>query len=192
MLHNHRVPSRRTGRRGVAAFELLLLLPILLLLLAGMVGVADLLIAEQRLDEAAARAGRVAAMGGSREQVEEAIVAVLGPDRAQHATISITPVPGATGSSDELPLVKDEQKNYAISPHDNSGLAGYDDPNYPGVTTPDRKCRHLELVEVRIEIDLRHAAATSLVPLSRDEKLVGRTVVNRHTAAPATSWSVGR
>ena len=64
------MPSLNTtapkSRRGIAALELLLITPVFLLLITGLVGFADLLIAEQKMDEAS---GRVADRldGGVRE-----------------------------------------------------------------------------------------------------------------------------
>lgn len=83
-------PERRNARRGFAAVEMLLITPVFLAALFGMIGIADLLIAEQRLAEASSRGARRAAVGGTREQVEEAVRAVLGDARFQHVTIRIS------------------------------------------------------------------------------------------------------
>jgi Flp pilus assembly protein TadG len=90
-------PDRRTRRRGVYTIELLLALPFFLALLIGMVGLADLLVAEQLLAEASGRAARAAALGGSEEQIHEAVRAVLGPNRAERATIRVGAPNGQSG-----------------------------------------------------------------------------------------------
>lgn len=130
--------SDRRSRRGVASFEAIFVLPIFLALVLGMAGIADLLITEQLIGEASARAARTAALGGTEEQVKESIRAVLGPDRADHAKIHVGAANGEPG------------------------------PVPPG-----------GLIEVRIEIECRHATTTGLAPVSGDEPLVGRTVMQR-------------
>jgi TadE-like protein len=90
------VPRRR-ARRGAAAFETLLVLPLFLALLLGMVGIADLLITEQLLAEASCRGARAAALGGSPEQVRECVRAVLGDDRGRRAKIHVGAADGEPG-----------------------------------------------------------------------------------------------
>jgi hypothetical protein len=94
--------GRSRSRRAAASFETLLTLPLLLLAAAALVGLADLLVAEQLVSEASARAARVAALGGDETEIRQAVVAVLGPTRGSRAQISISnleetpspPVPG--------------------------------------------------------------------------------------------------
>ncbi len=92
-------PNQRPGRfrRGVAAVEALLAIPLFLVVVLGAVGVGDLIISEQLLAEASARAARTAALGGTEDQVRQCVQIVLGEDRAQHATISIGPADGGDG-----------------------------------------------------------------------------------------------
>lgn len=85
--------DRRT-RRGSIAVETLLVLPLLLLVVLGMVGLADLIISEQMLAEAGGRAARAAALGKSEEEIAAAARSVLGDERAANATISVRPVGG--------------------------------------------------------------------------------------------------
>ena len=125
-------------RRGVISFELLLFIPLVMAMLLGMAGVADLIISEQLIGEASGRAARTAALGGTEEQINESIQAVLGADRAGHAKIYIGAANGEPG------------------------------PVPPG-----------GLIEVRIEIESRHATSTGLAPVSGDEPLIGRTVMQR-------------
>jgi hypothetical protein len=133
------------------AVETLLVLPLFLALVVGMVGVADLLVAEQLLGEASGRAARTAALGGSEEQVRESIRAVLGPERAAHAKIYVGPAAGQP-----------------------KGNKGNGEPGHK-----DRPVAPGEMIEVRIEIAARHATATGLAPVGGDEPLVGRTVMQR-------------
>jgi Flp pilus assembly protein TadG len=69
------------------AAELFFVLPLLLILTLGMVGLADLLIAEQLVTEASGRGARVIALGGTEDQAKDAIQAVIGPDRTDKANI---------------------------------------------------------------------------------------------------------
>lgn len=88
-------PSRsRPARRGSVATETLLVLPLLLLVVLGMVGLADLIISEQLLAEAGGRAARAAALGKSDEEIAAAARSVLGDERAANATICVRPVNG--------------------------------------------------------------------------------------------------
>jgi Flp pilus assembly protein TadG len=97
MFAPRRRPPERKTRRGVATVELLLILPVFLALALGLVGMADLLVTEQLLAEASGRAARAAALGGSEEQVKDAVRSVLGPDRAERATIRVGPASGGPG-----------------------------------------------------------------------------------------------
>ena len=76
---------------------MLLALPVFLVLVFGMVGLADLLVAEQLLAEASGRAARAAALGGSEEQVKDAVRSILGPARTDRATIRVGPANGGSG-----------------------------------------------------------------------------------------------
>jgi len=89
-----RTSRERNARRGSIATETLLVLPLLLLVVLGMVGLADLIISEQMLAEAGGRAARAAALGKSPEEISAAARSVLGDERAANATISVRPVGG--------------------------------------------------------------------------------------------------
>ena len=141
---------KQSVRRGAVAFESLLILPLFLLVVVAAVGVADLVVTEQLVDEASGRAARTAALGGSEEQVKESVRAVLGAERAKHVTIHVGPV-----------------RRSAPSEHDTVGSTGRDAVPPGG------------LIEVRIEIEARHATTTRLAPVSGTELLVGRTVMQR-------------
>lgn len=69
------------------AFEALLVIPAVLLVLTTAVEFGMLVAAEQRLAEASARAARVRALGGTEEQMGEAVRQVLGQKRYCAATI---------------------------------------------------------------------------------------------------------
>lgn len=100
MLARCQTSRKSPARRGSATMELLLLTPIFMLTATGMIGLADLCITDQLIFDAACRGGRTAALGGSQEQVEESIRALLGPERTRHATITVGP---ADGSTDPVP-----------------------------------------------------------------------------------------
>lgn len=161
MLRHRLLVRLSTRRRGVVATELLLTLPLIVLLGVFLVGLADLVVAEQKLDEASGRAGRIIAMGGSEQDVRMMLNAFLGPERAQHAQVTITPL-----NRPELSFATD---SFAME---------IDATNFTDAPAANNK--HRELIEVRIELDVRRATVTTLVPLGRDEKLIGRTVVLRH------------
>jgi len=90
-------PDKRKPRRGFVTVELLLALPVVLAIFFGMVGMADLVITEQLLAEASGKAARAAALGGSEEQVKEAVRSVLGPARTDRATIRVGSANGGSG-----------------------------------------------------------------------------------------------
>lgn len=142
----------RTARRGSVSFEALLVLPLLLLVVFGGVGLSDLLVTEQVIDEASAKAARTAALGGSAERVRQTARAALGPKRAEHAEITVRVI----------------RADKADEPRDDSDSdRGYDDYRpAPG-----------DLLEVRVTIPARYATATALAPVKGETKLVGRSVI---------------
>lgn len=83
-----RGPAQR--RRGVLAFELLLILPLLLLLILAMVQFSLTLHARQQLVAASREGCRVAALGGDQEAIENTIKRVLGNGRLADAEIDVT------------------------------------------------------------------------------------------------------
>src|SRR4051794_32436682 len=135
MFARRRNPSDRS-RRGAVSVEALFAVALVMTVVLGAVGVADLLIAEQSLAEASGRAARVAALGGTEGEIAAAAAAVLGPARAGHAKITVgTPAGSGTAAA-----------------------AG-------------------GMVEVRVEVEARHATLTPFAPVSGGEKLLGRTVM---------------
>lgn len=130
------VRRRPKSRRGSTAVETLLILPLLLAVAAALVGLGDLLVAEQLVGEASVRAARVAALGGDETEVRQVVATVLGPARASRAQVYIGSPNGPTS------------------------------PVAPG-----------QPLEVRIEITVRDATMTWLVPASPNEVLVGRAVM---------------
>lgn len=80
---------RRT-RRGSMSVELLFVLPILLAVLLGTVEFALWLSAQQQVVLASREGGRVAATGGSLDQVNEAVHLTLGDARFANATVQAT------------------------------------------------------------------------------------------------------
>jgi Flp pilus assembly protein TadG len=81
--------TRADRRRGTLSVEALFVLPLFLLVVLGAVGIADLVVSEQLVDEAAGRAARAAALGGSPEEVSAAVRAVLGEARANQTTVTV-------------------------------------------------------------------------------------------------------
>jgi len=170
--------TTRARRRGIAAIELLLITPVFLLVLAGMIGFADLIIAEQKMDQASGRVARIASMGGSEDQMREALVAVLGPERAKHAKIKIRVIkPQHTdahaGDQHDGP---DEHGQHAERLGNDDEPGDNDNDN---THAPRAACGHLELIEVCVELDVSRATVTKLVPVCRTETIIGRTVVQR-------------
>lgn len=146
------LPSKRAARRGSVSFEALLVLPLLLMVVCGGVGLADLLVSEQMIDEASAKAARTAALGGSAERVRQTARAALGPKRAEHAEITVRVIRAEKA---------DERRD---DPEQDRG--GDDYHPAPG-----------DLLEVRVTIPARHATATALAPIKGGKELVGRSVI---------------
>jgi hypothetical protein len=84
-------------RRGILAIELLFALPLLMALLLAMVQFSVLISAQQQVTAAAREAARVAALGGSPQDVRTTVDRFLGPCRAAvSATFTTTsgdPIP---------------------------------------------------------------------------------------------------
>ncbi len=154
-----RLRACRVKRRvGAVAFEALFVLPLFSMIVVGTVGLGDLLVAEQLLSEASARGARTAALGGTDEQIRDAVRAVLGPQRAERANIFIFPVsdPPAGNNSEGLPKDSDGRPN--------------------GTADEKWHCRPGELIEVRVQLEAQYATATQFCPVGSHELLVGRAV----------------
>ena len=102
----------RLRRKGSAAVELLLVLPLLLLLLLAMVQFGLLMAAQQQLQLASREGARVAALGGSKTDVEDAARNVLGKGVLAQATIvsvltdsNDQPLPSGAAVSVEVTLL---------------------------------------------------------------------------------------
>jgi Flp pilus assembly protein TadG len=88
MLDHHRTTTRRHHRRrGSLTAELLFVLPILLVFLLGTVEYSMLFLAEQQLMVASREGARVAALGGTSTDVEQAARQVLGTGSLGQATV---------------------------------------------------------------------------------------------------------
>lgn len=70
-------PRDGSRRRASLTVELLLLAPVLLMVVAGAVQLSLLVVVSQKLDAASAAGARVAAQGGDREAVREAVSEAL-------------------------------------------------------------------------------------------------------------------
>src|SRR3954452_603182 len=76
----------RTRRRGQVALELLLVLPVLLAVLLGTVEFSLWLTAQQQVNMAAREGARVAATGGTPDEINQAVRRALGA-RFDRATV---------------------------------------------------------------------------------------------------------
>jgi Flp pilus assembly protein TadG len=82
------------GRRGHLAFELLLVLPLLLAFVMGVVEFSMMLTVRQQLLAASREAARAAAQGADDQEVQDTVKRSLGSGRvAQAAQVSIRHVP---------------------------------------------------------------------------------------------------
>src|SRR5947208_3221112 len=79
---------KRALRRGGSAIELLFALPVLLVVLFGTVEFAMVLIARQQLLAASREGARVAAQGGTADEVEDAVRTFLGQGSLSQATVA--------------------------------------------------------------------------------------------------------
>jgi Flp pilus assembly protein TadG len=75
-------------RRGSLAIEMLIVLPVLLAIMLGMVEFSMLLVSRQELLTASREGARVAAIGGSQDDVEAAVRQFLGTGSLSQATIT--------------------------------------------------------------------------------------------------------
>ena len=82
--------ARGRPRRGILAFELLLVLPILLIVVLAAVQFSLTLYARQQLVAASREGCRVAALGGNLTEVESTIRRTLGNGRLADADIELT------------------------------------------------------------------------------------------------------
>lgn len=87
---------KRQPRRGILTFELLLILPILLIVLLAAVQFSLTLHARQQLVAASREGCRVAALGGSLDEVERTVRRTLGTGRLADAEIDLTDESGKT------------------------------------------------------------------------------------------------
>jgi Flp pilus assembly protein TadG len=144
--------------------EALFVLPIFSLITIGLVGISDLLVAEQLLSEASARGARTAALGGTEEQIRDAVNAVLGPVRSQYATITVTSL---NNSGDT-----DHHNNKHYTPGATPDAAPVP-PGSPG----GWKCRPGQLIQVCVQLDVQHATCTHFCPVCGCEQLSGCSVI---------------
>ena len=84
-------PRPRRRRPASLALELLLILPLLIALIAGMVEFSLILTARTTLQGAAVAGARVAALGGDQMAVEAAVRNVLGTGTLSQADITVNP-----------------------------------------------------------------------------------------------------
>lgn len=156
-------PKRSPRRRGSAPVELLIVLPVFLLILFGIGGLADLLITEQLLSEASARGARTAALGGTKAEIEASVRAVLGPVRSKNVNI-------------EIGIAEEKQSASQAASPSTDGNNGSEQAEPVSVTTGVPPG---QLIAVRVSAKVRDVAATRLVPLGGNELLVGQTVMQK-------------
>jgi Flp pilus assembly protein TadG len=77
----------RNKRVGSIAFEALLVVPVLLLIIAALVEFALVVSAEQKLAEASGLAARVGSTGRSEDDIKQAVKTVLGTKQYERATV---------------------------------------------------------------------------------------------------------
>jgi hypothetical protein len=100
-----RSANKTNGRRGAATFELLLVLPILLIVILAGVQFSMLLSSRQHLAGASREGARLAAQGADQSQVEEIVRRYLGDTRLQDAEVWLTNSEGETvHSGQDVPV----------------------------------------------------------------------------------------
>lgn len=117
-------PARRADRRpGSVALEVLLVAPVVLTFLLGLVQLGQYLVAEEKLAEASAQAAMLHAQGASKQQVLDAVKAVLGDTWYQHATVRYNDCGTSSGSTPpavqqgELVIFRIELPANVVSPN---------------------------------------------------------------------------
>jgi Flp pilus assembly protein TadG len=95
--------GRRNRRRGSAALELLLVLPILVVIITATVEFAQLASGDQLVADAAARGARIAARGGDDAAVKETVASCLGEPLAASAQVTVQRTGGRATVHVELP-----------------------------------------------------------------------------------------
>jgi hypothetical protein len=83
-------------RRGSVSLETLILIPLGMALLLGVIEFGMLLANKTLVESATAQAGRVAAQGGSEQEIRAALKRVLGPQRFKLADVYMTSTPDGT------------------------------------------------------------------------------------------------
>jgi hypothetical protein len=102
----HIPPSLRTPRRGsVLSVELLLILPVLLVLSLGLFEFSMWLTARAQVAAASREGARVAATGGSTDEVQQAIALSLGPVELTQANYQINWLREASDESSPITAV---------------------------------------------------------------------------------------
>jgi hypothetical protein len=100
-------PEKKRGRRGsILTAELLLILPILVFMLAGMVELGAMLHGKQKLAAACREGARAASISGDPAEVNRVVQLSLGLDVAAGVSVEITAENGSqVGSPGEMVLV---------------------------------------------------------------------------------------
>lgn len=80
--------DRVDQRKGIISLELLMVLPILLIIILAMVEFSMIFVARQQLTAASREGARVASIGGSAIEIENAVKVFLGTGTLSQATVT--------------------------------------------------------------------------------------------------------
>ena len=103
-------------RSGQVVLETLLVMPILVTLLAAGVVLGMLLLAEQKVDEASGLGARVGSVGGTDQDIRNAVRRALGENWAYHSTVCISRTETTTDGTPII-VVKVTLQAYAVVPN---------------------------------------------------------------------------
>jgi hypothetical protein len=88
------IAPQRSSRRGSLTMELLLVLPVVVALLLGMIEFSMILFSRQQLLAASREGARVAALGGDKQDVKNAVRRYLGQGRLATTEVRLTDAAG--------------------------------------------------------------------------------------------------
>jgi hypothetical protein len=93
------IAPQQSSRRGSLTMELLLVFPIVVALLLGMIEFSMILFSRQQLLAASREGARVAALGGDKQDVKNAVQRYLGQGRLATTEVRLTDAAGAAIAS---------------------------------------------------------------------------------------------
>jgi hypothetical protein len=164
--------ERPSGRRGSLTTELILLLPILSVLALGIVQVSMALSATERLTHASRVGARVAAQGGTTDDVEHAVRCALGTGAFHNAEVEITPCDHTNCHV----VAQADEPNSSCDRPDHGGAIPVPEE---GRELDHRACR-AEYVRVSVRVRAGCVVPGPLIIFGcKDEKLHGWTVMRK-------------